>query len=122
MGDNISTVEDIQYSGGRSLISACLAINNDDIFCITIRNFHSEVSKVLADFMPFESWIGVLQPCFQIIDNFIFASVWAMHIIHFTAGAKKFQEVFTRGQVLNILKNFLFDKQLVLYNDPRNPL
>ena len=43
-----------------------------------------------------------------------------MHIIHFTAGAKKFQEVFTGGQVLNILKNFLCDKQLVLYNDPRN--
>ena len=43
-----------------------------------------------------------------------------MHIIHFTAGAKKFQEVFTRGQVLNILKNFLFDKQFVLYDDPRN--
>ena len=43
-----------------------------------------------------------------------------MHIIHFTAGAKKFPEVFTRGQVLNILKNFLFDKQLVLYDDPGN--
>ena len=43
-----------------------------------------------------------------------------MHIIHFTAGAEKFQEVFTRGQVSNILKNILFAKQLVLYNDPRN--
>ena len=61
VGDNISTVEDIQYSGGRILISACLAINNDAIFCITIRNFHSEVSKILADFMPFEIWTGVLQ-------------------------------------------------------------
>ena len=43
-----------------------------------------------------------------------------MHIIYFTAGAKKFPEVFTRGQVLNILKNFLFDKRLVSYDDPRN--
>ena len=56
MGDNISTVEGIQYTGGRILISACLVINNDEnistFFCITIRNFHSEV-----------------QPCFGIIDN-----------------------------------------------------
>ena len=36
-----------------------------------------------------------------------------MHIIYFT-------EVFTRGQVLSILKNFLFDKQLVLYDDAQN--
>ena len=28
--DNISTVEGIQYSGGRILISACLGINNDE--------------------------------------------------------------------------------------------
>ena len=55
--DNISTVEGIQYSGGRFLISACLAIKNDEqisiSFCIMKRNFHSEVSKILADFMPF---------------------------------------------------------------------
>ena len=30
VGDNISTVEGIQYSGGRILISACLVINNDE--------------------------------------------------------------------------------------------
>ena len=30
LGDNISTVEGIQYSGGRILISACLVINNDE--------------------------------------------------------------------------------------------
>ena len=30
VGDNISTVEGIQYSGRRILISACLAINNDE--------------------------------------------------------------------------------------------
>ena len=44
--DNISTVEGIQYSGRRILISACLVINNDEMiskFCITIRNFNSEV-------------------------------------------------------------------------------
>ena len=30
VGDNISTVEGIQYSAGRFLISACLAIENDE--------------------------------------------------------------------------------------------
>ena len=30
VGDNISTVEGIQYSGGRILILACLVINNDE--------------------------------------------------------------------------------------------
>ena len=30
VGDNISTVEGIQYSGRRILISACLVINNDE--------------------------------------------------------------------------------------------
>ena len=54
--DNISTVEGIQYSGGRFLILACLVIKNDEkiliFLCITKRNFHSEVSKILADFMP----------------------------------------------------------------------
>ena len=30
VGDNISTVEGTQYSGGRILISACLVINNDE--------------------------------------------------------------------------------------------
>ena len=31
-------------------------------------------SKIQADLMPFESWTDVLQvqPCFEIIDNFIF--------------------------------------------------
>ena len=49
-----------------------------------------------------------------------------MHIIHFTAGANKvlkipsFPEVFTREQVLNVFKNFSFDRQLVLYDDLRN--
>ena len=30
MGDNINTVEGIQYSEGRFLILACLAIENDE--------------------------------------------------------------------------------------------
>ena len=30
VGDDISTLEGIQYSGGRILISACLVINNDE--------------------------------------------------------------------------------------------
>ena len=56
-GDNISTVEGIRYSGGRFLISACLAIKNDEkisiFFCITKRNFYWEISKILPDFVPF---------------------------------------------------------------------
>ena len=43
--------------GERLIISACLAIKNDEkisiFFCITKQRFHSEVSKILADFMPF---------------------------------------------------------------------
>ena len=69
--DSISTVEGIQYSGGR--------IKDIDIFSNMIRNFHSEVfSKIQADFMLSESWTGVLQvqPCFEIIDNFIFGMLY----------------------------------------------
>ena len=44
-------------------------------FCITKRNFHSEVSKILADLLPFKRRTGLLQvqPCFEIhvIDYFI---------------------------------------------------
>ena len=67
---------------GRFLISACLTIKNDEkisiFFCTTKRNFHSEVSKTLADFMPFKRWTGVLQvqPCFEIIDYFIFGMLY----------------------------------------------
>ena len=43
VGDNISTVEGIQYSGGRILISACLVINNDEkistFFVLRYENF-----------------------------------------------------------------------------------
>ena len=58
VGDSIRNVESIQYSGGRFLVSACFTIKNDKkisiIFCIMKRNFHSEVSKILADLMPFK--------------------------------------------------------------------
>ena len=57
VGDNTSTVEGIQYSGGRILISACLVINNDEkistFFCITIRNFHLEVFENSSRFHAF---------------------------------------------------------------------
>ena len=35
-------------------------------------------SKIQAGFMPFESWTGVLQvqPCFEIIENFIFGVLY----------------------------------------------
>ena len=78
VGDNISTVEGIQYSGGRILISTCLVINNDEkisiFFVLRYEIFIGSFSKIQADFMHFESWTGVLQvqPCFEIIYNFIF--------------------------------------------------
>ena len=79
MGDNISTVEGIQHSG---LISACLVINNDEkistFFVLRYEIFIRKFSKIQADFMPFESWTGLLQvqPCFEIIDNFIFGMLY----------------------------------------------
>ena len=49
VGDNISTVEGIQYSEGGILISACLDINNDETISMflysTMRNFHLEVFR-----------------------------------------------------------------------------
>ena len=81
VGDNISIVEGIQYSGGRILISACLVINNDEkisAFLYYDTKFSlGSFSKIQADFMPFESWTGVLQvqTCFEIIDNFIFGKL-----------------------------------------------
>ena len=82
VGDNISTVEGIQYSGARILISACLVINNDEkkstfLYYDTKFSFGS-FSKIRADFMPLESWTGVIQvqPCFEIIDNFIFGVLY----------------------------------------------
>ena len=49
-----------------------------DIFCSRKLNFHSEVSKILADFMHFKRWTGVLrvQPCFEIIDYCIFGMLY----------------------------------------------
>ena len=89
MGDNISTVggcistvEGIQYSGGRILISASLVINGRkdiDIFLYYDTKFSFEsFLKLQADFIPFESWTGVLQVqlCFEIIDNFIFGMLY----------------------------------------------
>ena len=82
MGDNISTVEGIQYSGGRILISTCLVINNDEkistfLYYDTKFSFGS-FSKIQADFMHFESWTGVLQvqPCFELIYNVIFGVIY----------------------------------------------
>ena len=75
-------MEGIQYSGGRILILACLVINNDKkiltfLYYGTKFSFGS-FSKIQADFMPFESWNGVLQvkPCFEIIDNYIFGVLY----------------------------------------------
>ena len=103
VGDNISTVEGILYSGGRILISTCLVINNDEkistfLYYDTKFSF-GNFSKIQADFMHFESWTGVLQveiiynfifgvlylsfkfknnfkPCFEIIYNFIFGVLY----------------------------------------------
>ena len=56
VGDNISTVEGIQYSGGRILISACLVINNDEkistffvlLYEIFIRKYFENSSRFHA--------------------------------------------------------------------------
>ena len=82
MGDNISTVEGIQYSEERILISACLVINNDEnistCFVLRYEIFIRKFLKIQADLMPYESWTGILQvqPCFEIIDNFIFGILY----------------------------------------------
>ena len=55
-GDNISTVEGIQDSGGRILISTCLVINNDETIStffvlryeILIRKFFENSSRFHA--------------------------------------------------------------------------
>ena len=75
-------MEGIQYSGGRILISACLVINNDEkistFFVLRYEIFIRKFSKIQADFIPFESWTGVLQvqTCFEIIDNLIFGMLF----------------------------------------------
>ena len=58
--DNISTVEGIQYSGGRILISTCLVINNDKKISSTFLYYDTKFSfgsfsKIQVDFMHFES-------------------------------------------------------------------
>ena len=70
---------------GRILISVCLAINNDEKISISLyyeMKFSFEVSKILTDLMPFESWTGVLQvqPGFEIIENFIFEMLYLSQI------------------------------------------
>ena len=82
VGDNISTVEGIQYSGGRILISACLVINNDEkISTFFVLRYEICIWKFFENssrFHAFESWTGVLQvqPCFEIIENFIFGVLY----------------------------------------------
>ena len=61
MGDNISTVEGIQYSRERILISVCLVINNDEnvstfsVLQYDMKFSFGSFSKIQTDFMPFES-------------------------------------------------------------------
>ena len=74
-GDNISTVEGIQYSGGRILISACSGHEKILIyFALRYEIFIRKFSENSSKFHAFESWTGVLQvqPSFEIIYNFIF--------------------------------------------------
>ena len=58
VGDSFSTVEGIQYNGGRILISACLVINNDEKISTFFLYYGTKVSfrrfsKIQADFMHF---------------------------------------------------------------------
>ena len=78
-GNNISTVEGIQYNGGRILISTRLVINNDEkISTFFVLRYEIFIQKFFENFMHFESWTGVLQvqPCFEIIYNFIFGVLY----------------------------------------------
>ena len=82
MGDNTSTVEGIQYSGGRILIrhvwSLIMTKRHQRFLYYDTKFSFGSFWKIQADFMPFESWTGVLQvqPCFEIIDNFIFGVLY----------------------------------------------
>ena len=54
MGDNNSTVEGIQYSGGSCLISTCLVISNDEkistFFVLRYEISFGSFSKIQVDF------------------------------------------------------------------------
>ena len=59
--------------------------------------------KIQADFMPFESWTGVLQvqPCFEIIDNFIFRVLYLSVFVT----ARDIYSFLTLGNQLQIHEN-----------------
>ena len=71
-------------------------------------NFSFEIfSKIQADFVPFESWIGVLQvqPCFEIIDNFILGcSVSLLNVTVFVT-ARDIYSFLTLNNQLQIHEN-----------------
>ena len=54
MGDNISTVEVIQYSRGRFLFSACLAIKNDENISIFL---HYETKFLFENSSRFHAFL-----------------------------------------------------------------
>ena len=63
-------------------------------------------SKIQADFMPFESWTGVLQvqPCFEIIDNFIFGMLSLLNLTVFVT-ARDIHSFLTLSSQLQIHEN-----------------
>ena len=55
-GDSFSTVEGIQYSGGRILISACLVINNDEkIFAFFVLRYEIFIRKFFENSSRFHA-------------------------------------------------------------------
>ena len=57
VGDNISTVEGIQYSGGRMLILACLVINNDEtISTLSVLRYETFIRKFSEDSSRFHAF------------------------------------------------------------------
>ena len=73
--DNIGIVEGIQYSGGKVLLSACLAIKNDEK--ISICFMYYETKFLFGSFensSRFHAFLEII--CFEIIDNFIFGMLY----------------------------------------------
>ena len=57
VGDNISTVEGIQYSGGRILISARLVINNDEtILTFFVLRYEVFIQKFFENLSRFHAF------------------------------------------------------------------
>ena len=64
VGNNISTVEGINYSGGRILISACLVINNEKISTFFVLRYKIFIRKFFRKFKQISCYLraGLVYP------------------------------------------------------------